>query len=128
VQGDPTTCGYIRPEVPNVKLEGEEHRLKAKKDVSCDCCSELKAELQELKQTLDSVVVELWTLKVKPAEPISEPIHEPKPGPKHIMIDYSVFVGFIGVLIGVVVAYMWKLTTNVCICGCVQVMCARSAY
>ena len=88
----------------NVKLEAQEHRLKAKKEASGDCCSELKAELQELKQTLDSVVAELWKLKVKPAEPI----HEPKPEPKQIVIDYSVFVGFVGVLIGVVVACMWK--------------------
>jgi hypothetical protein len=104
VQGDPTTCGYIHPEVPNVKLEAQEHRFKAKQEASCDCCSELKAELEELKQTLDSVVADLWTLKVKPAEPI----HEPKPGPKQIVIDYFVFVGFVGVLIGVVLAYMWK--------------------
>jgi hypothetical protein len=57
-----------------------------------------------LKQTLDSVVAELWRLKVKPTEPIPEP----KPEPKQIMIDYSVFVGFVGVLIGVVVSCMWK--------------------
>ena len=87
-----------------MKLEAQEHRLKAKKEASGDCCSELKTELQELKQTLDSVVAELWKLKVKPAEPI----HEPKPEPKQIMIDYSIFVGFVGILIGVVVACMWK--------------------
>ena len=91
-----------------MKLEAQEHRLKAKKEASCDCCSELKAELQELKQTLDIVVVELWRLKVKPAEPIPELIHEPKLEPKQIVIDYSIFVGFVGVLIGVVVACMWK--------------------
>ena len=72
-----------------MKLEAQEYRLKAKKEASGDCCSELKAELQELKQTLDSVVAELWKLKVKPAEPI----HEPKPEPKQIMIDYSIFCG-----------------------------------
>ena len=87
-----------------MKLEAQEHRLKAKKEASGDCCSELKEELQELKQTLDNVVAELWKVKVKPAEPI----HEPKPEPKQIVIDYSVFVGFVGVLIGVVVACMWK--------------------
>jgi len=108
VQGDPTTCGYIRPEVQNVKLEAQEYRLKAKKEASGDCCSELKEELQELKRTLDNVVAELWKLKVKPAEPIPKPIHEPKPKPKQIVIDYSIFVGFVGVLVGVVVACMWK--------------------
>ena len=108
MQGDPTTCDYIRLEVENVKLEAQERRPKAKKEASCDCCSELKAELQELKQTLDSVVAELWKVKVKHAEPIPESIHEPKPKPKQIVIDYFVFVGFVGVLIGVVVACMWK--------------------
>ena len=87
-----------------MKLEAQEYQLKAKKEASGDCCSELKTELQELKQTLDSVVAELWKLKVKPAEPI----HEPKPEPKQIVIDYFVFVGFVGILIGVVVACMWK--------------------
>ena len=57
-----------------------------------------------MKQTLGSVVAELWKVKVKPAEPIPEP----KTEPKQIVIDYSVFVGFVGVLIGVVVACMWK--------------------
>ena len=90
-----------------MKLEAHEHRLKAKKEASGDCCSELKAELQELKQTL-GVVAELWKLKVKPVEPIPKPIHEPKPKPKQIVINYSIFVGFVGVLIGVVVACMWK--------------------
>ena len=45
VQGDPTTYGYILPEVQNVKLEAQEHRLKAKKEASGDYCSDLKAEL-----------------------------------------------------------------------------------
>ena len=61
-----------------------------------------------MKQTLDSVVVELWRLKVKPAELIPELIHELKPELKQIVVDYFVFVGFVGVLIGVVVACMWK--------------------
>jgi hypothetical protein len=108
VQGDPTTYGYIRPEVQYVKVEAQEHRLKAKKEASGDCCSKLKAGLQELKQTLDSVLAKLWRLKVKPAEPIPEAIPKPKPEPKQIVIDYSVFVGFVGVLISVVVSCMWK--------------------
>ena len=78
-----------------MKLEAQEYQLKAK-EASGDCCSELKTELQELKQTLDSVVAELWKLKVKPAEPIPKQIHEPKPKLKQIVIDYSAFVGFVG--------------------------------
>jgi hypothetical protein len=89
-----------------VKLEAAEHRLKAKTKACCDCCSELKAEVIELKQTLDSVVAELW--KVKLAEPIPLPIQEPKPEPKQIVIDYTVFMVLVGVLIGVVFACMWK--------------------
>ena len=69
-----------------MKLESQEYRLKAK-EASGDCCSELKTELQELKQTLDSVVAELWKLESKSAESIREPIHEPK----QIVFDYSVF-------------------------------------
>jgi len=104
MQGDSTTCGYIRPEIPVVKFEAQEQQLKATKEASCDYCSELKLEFEELKQTLDSVVSELCRLKVKHAESI----HEPKPVPKQIVIDYSIFVGFVGVLIGVVVACMGK--------------------
>jgi hypothetical protein len=81
-----------------MKLEAQEQQMKAKKEASGACCSELKVEVQELKQTLDSVVAELWKLKVKLA----------KPEPKQIVIDYSVFLGFVGVLIGVVIACMWK--------------------
>ena len=36
------------------------------------CYAELKEELQELKQTMDSVVADLWKLKVQPAEPKPE--------------------------------------------------------
>lgn len=61
-----------------MKLETKEHRVKAKMEASCDCCSELKGELIELKQTLDSVVAEIWKMKVKPAEMIPKPIHVPE--------------------------------------------------
>jgi hypothetical protein len=44
LQGDPTTYGYIRPEVPSVKLEAKEHPVKAK-EASGACCYELKAEV-----------------------------------------------------------------------------------
>lgn len=67
VQGDPTTCGYIHPEVPSVKLEAQEQRVKAK-EASCACCYELKLEVQELKQSVDRVVAEFCKLKAKLAE------------------------------------------------------------
>jgi hypothetical protein len=74
MQGDPTTCGYIHPEIPVVKFEAQEQQLKATKEASCDCCSELKLEFEELKQTLDIVVSELCRPEVKHAEPIHEPL------------------------------------------------------
>ena len=79
------------------------------KETSADCYAELKEELQELKQTVDSVVADLWKLKVQPAKP------KPELDMKkcHIVLDCSVvwpvFFGFVGVLISAfVVAVMWK--------------------
>ena len=79
------------------------------KETSANCYVELKEELQELKQTMDSVVADLWKLKVQPVEP------KPELDTKkcHIVLDCSVvsrvFFGFVGVLIGAfVVAVMWK--------------------
>jgi hypothetical protein len=42
------------------------------------------------------------------AEPKTDPKTEPKVEPKQIVLDFLVFMGFVGVLIGVVVACMWK--------------------
>ncbi|KAF8683515.1 hypothetical protein HU200_044428 [Digitaria exilis] len=80
IWGDPTTCSYIRPVVPNVKSEAQEHGLEAELS-GRGCCSEMKAELKLLNQRINSVVTEVWNLKVA-------------------------FVGFVGVVIGVLVAYM----------------------
>ena len=55
-----------------------------------------------MKQTLDSIVAELWKLKLQPVEP------------KQIVLDSSVFVTFVGVLNSVMVACMW---------GSEQIMC-----
>ena len=109
VQGDHTTCGFICSELQIEALEAKECRLQTGKETSADCYAELKEELQELKQTVDSVVADLWKLKVQPAEP------KPEMDTKkcHIVLDCSVvspvFFGFVGVLIGAfVVAVMWK--------------------
>jgi hypothetical protein len=80
LQGDPTTCGYIRPDVSNVKPE--EHGQEAEPSAR-GCCSEMKDELKLLKQRIDSVVTEVWNLKVA-------------------------FVGCVGVVIGVLVAHMLR--------------------
>jgi len=76
----------------------------------------LKEELQEVKQTLDTVVAELWKLKVQPAElkPGLNPELKPELDTRklQIVLDSSVvapvFVGFVGVLIAVFVAGRWK--------------------
>ncbi|KAG0381268.1 hypothetical protein BDA96_02G119900 [Sorghum bicolor] len=80
IWGDPTTCGYIRPDVQNVKSEAQEHGLEAEPSAR-GCCSEMKDEVKLLNQRIDSVVTEVWNLKVA-------------------------FVGCVGVVIGVLVAYM----------------------
>lgn len=80
LQGDPTSCGYIRPDVQNVKSEAQEHGLEAEPSAR-GCCSEMKDEVKLLNQRIDSVVTEVWNLKVA-------------------------FVGCVGVVIGVLVAYM----------------------
>ena len=56
------------------------------KETLADCYAKLKEELQELKQTVYSVVADLWKLKVQPAE------QKPKLGTKkyHIVLDCSV--------------------------------------
>jgi hypothetical protein len=109
IQGDNTTCGFIRNEKECESLEAAERQLEEGKSASSDCYTELKVELEEVKQTLASVVTELWKLKaLLDAEPKTDPKTEPKAEPKQIVLDFSVFMGFVGVLIGVVVACMWK--------------------
>jgi len=67
-------------------LETRERRWQTDKETSADYYAELKEELQELKQTMDSVVADLWKLKVQPAEP------KPELDTKkcHIVLDCSV--------------------------------------
>jgi hypothetical protein len=116
MQGDPTTCGFIRSELEYEALEAQERRLETGKDASGDSYAELKEELQKVKQTLETVVAELWKLKVQPAEP--KPGLNPELKPEldtrklQLVLGSSVvvpvFVGFVGVLIDVVVAGRWK--------------------
>jgi len=85
------------------------------RNASCRLGTEFKKELQEVKQTLDTVVAELWKLKAQPAEPKPGLNHKLKPEldtrKLQIVLDSSVvahvFVG-VCVLIGVVVAGRWK--------------------
>jgi hypothetical protein len=63
------------------------------------------AELEEAKKTVAMVVGELWRPKALVG---AETKAEPKPESKQIVLDFSVFMGFVGLLIGVVLACMWK--------------------
>ena len=76
------------------------------KDAGCGSCAELKEELQLMKETLDRVVDEIWRLK-QPGEAM--PAENKN---MHIMVDSSfvvhVFVGFVGVVIGMVVVGLFK--------------------
>ena len=40
------------------------------KHAASDYCADLKEELQQVKQTLDNVVCELWKMRVQPVEPM----------------------------------------------------------
>jgi len=97
--------------------------MQAGQSASSDCYIELKEELEEVKKTLAIVVAELeeakktvamvvgelWRPKaLGGAETKAEPKPEPKAESKQIVLDFSVFMGFVDLLIGVVLACMWK--------------------
>lgn len=71
---------------------------------------DLRKELQLMKETLDSVVAEIWRMK-QPAEALPAPKTKVEKN-MQIVVESSfsahVFVGFVGVLIGVVVAGLLK--------------------
>lgn len=109
MQGDPTTCGYIRPEAQVAVHHGVLKTMEA----SVESSVEMKEELQELKQIVDIVVVDLWKLKkVKTGE--VKPEGETKNW--QIVLDcssqatvvYSVVAFFVGVFISLVVVGLWK--------------------
>jgi hypothetical protein len=45
VQGDSSTCPYIRSELEYEALEAQEQWLQTMKDGAGDCCADLKEEL-----------------------------------------------------------------------------------
>lgn len=108
MQGDKTTCPFIIPD-----FESNAQQLKKSGMVGPGvCCADLKEELEIVKRRLDSLVAEVWEMKVKPVEQM--PGKKPEVDKKNlqIVVDASVlfplFVGLVGVLIGVLVACMWK--------------------
>lgn len=61
MQGDPTTCDNIHPEVEYEALEGRWAKLQGYPSINC--CAQIKKELEDVKQRLDSVVAEVWKQK-----------------------------------------------------------------
>lgn len=107
MQGDPTTYEFLISELQYEALGGQQSPLHTGKEASGDCCAQLKEEPEELKQKVNNVVGELWKLKVQPAEP--KAIVDTRKC--QVVLDFSVqpiVLGFIGVLIGVIVAGLWK--------------------
>jgi hypothetical protein len=109
VQGDPTTCGFIRSELQFEALEEKKRQLQQTgKEASGDCYAELKESLEELKQKVDSVVDDLWKMKQQSAE--AKGVVDTRKC--HVVFDCSVLspvaFGFIGVLVGVLVALLLK--------------------
>jgi hypothetical protein len=75
-----------------------------------DDIADLKQQMTEVKQRLDSVVDDVWQLKMRtPVSQISDPKPESSNRKLQIVLDVSVLVGvLVGVLLGVVVAHVLK--------------------
>jgi hypothetical protein len=107
VQGDPTTCGFIRSELQYEAQQEQKWQRRTGKEARGGCYAELKEEMQELKQTLHSVVDDLWKLKQQLVE--AKGVDNRK---CHVVLDHSMLLsvcfGFLGVLSGVLVARLFK--------------------
>ena len=113
-QEDPSTCGFIRSEEQyETYVRGLDHRSKKAVNLAAvdeghcfgDENRELKHQLVELKQQLDSAVGELWRLKVQVLE-VKDQLCVKK---KESVVDNAVVVVVcVGVLFGSVVTNMWK--------------------
>lgn len=120
VKGDPTTCGFIHSEVEYEAAKAHGRRVQMR-DVGClslvsgEAYAGLKEELDEIHQIVDSLVCDVLALKVQLGEPkvaLVEPKQELETKKLHIVIDSAplvpLLVGFVGVVLGVIVAIMWK--------------------
>jgi NADH:ubiquinone oxidoreductase subunit D len=100
----------IRSELEYEALEAQERQVQTGKGASGDCYAELKQELQEVKQTLHTVVAQFSKLKARPAE--LKPGLNPELDARKLEIAPNylapVFVVFVSVLIGVSLAGRWK--------------------
>jgi hypothetical protein len=99
VQGDPTTCSYIRSEA-QYEAALEDQKQQQWKGASEGCCAELKEELRELKQTIASVADDMC--KLKQGLDVSTKCY----------VDSSVVLavssGFVGIVVSVLVCQVFK--------------------
>ena len=107
MQGDPTTCGIIMSEAQHVAFlrNPEQQQQNRSKKVShlssgegghgsIELILDLKLELNEMKQKLDSVVTDLSVVKVQVQK---------------IKMDYVVIAAVcVGVAIGCLMSKLWK--------------------
>jgi tetrahydromethanopterin S-methyltransferase subunit G len=128
LQGDPTTCGWIRSEEQYeawFRKQAKEKQMLVQSPLDSDggdVIGDLKQQLADVKHTLDSVVSELLRLKLQignrptiDRSPVSDPsrisnaTEELGNRKMQIVMDVSVVVGvLVGLLVCAVVAQMMK--------------------
>lgn len=105
-QGDDTTCGYIRSEAQyEVWAAQERSRQEAAAVIesSVEGLADLRHELNQVKQRLDSVVTEVWEFRNQQCK------KEPGNRKWQVVVDFSfVATMLVGVLIGVLASLFWK--------------------
>ncbi|KAJ1274475.1 hypothetical protein BS78_05G064400 [Paspalum vaginatum] len=109
IQGDPTTCGFIRSEEQYVNylrtLQARELQAREKLGkTSLEAVDEshgaveLKQQVDDIKQQLNQVLVELYQLKIQTCE-----------GRTRIVLDKSLLSAIcVGLVIGMLVTSIWK--------------------
>ena len=83
--------------------------------LSVESYADVKEELNEVQQIMDALVSDICKMKVQHGQskvPIVEPKQELDNKKVQIVVDFStlasLFVGFVGVLIGVIAVVMWN--------------------
>jgi hypothetical protein len=113
MQGDPSTCGFIQSEEQYEvwvakrcqELQAGNVDPTAVMPMSGEGLADLRHEVKQLKQIVDSVVGEVWNLKMQKGVPMQEPENRKW----QIVVDFLVVATLVvGVLIGVFCALIWK--------------------
>jgi hypothetical protein len=66
----------------------------------------MKGELQQLRQRINSVETEMQKMKAKNCDP-NPKLPDQKPTLNQIVINYPVFMCFVGFFVGLLVSYMF---------------------